>query len=315
MTGTIARGAAEAADETGGVGEAARWVEEVLAALGSTRTPGRNGKWQCPAHARSGEHAPSLAVGTREDTGGAWVVCFAGCTAREIAHALGATLDHLGRPPRLSATAWIRTRRLERGFPAPKAGGSPRSQGYRHEAFHSYGPGFRKERLRHPVTGDKAIEWQRRNDKGEWVWGLPEHTRPADLPLYREEDLPHALGAGETVLLVESESTVDALNRAGWYAVTWAGGAGSPPLERLAVLLAGHGTHVVIGGDADDPGRACVERIGEVLPDAAVLFSDCAGEDPRDLLTRLGPDEFTTRVRATQHATIRAAGPARGAPS
>ena len=112
-------------------------------------------------------------MGTREDTGGAWVVCFAGCTAREIAHALGATLDHLGRPPpRLSATAWIRTRRLERGFPAPKAGGSPRSQGYRHEAFHSYGPGFRKERLRpprHRGQGHRVAAAQRQGRVGVGV--------------------------------------------------------------------------------------------------------------------------------------------------
>ena len=54
---------------------------------------------------------------------------------------------------------WVRVRRLAIGFPAAKAGGSPRSEGYRHERYHHYGRDVRLERLRHPVTGDKAIQW------------------------------------------------------------------------------------------------------------------------------------------------------------
>ena len=83
------------------------WIEGVLAAIGSVRSPGPAGKWQCPAHARVGEHAPSLALGVR-DGGGAWVYCHAGCTAKQVCHAMGMTLDHLARPQRLSAQAWVR---------------------------------------------------------------------------------------------------------------------------------------------------------------------------------------------------------------
>lgn len=267
------------------------WIEAVLSAVGSARSPGRSGKWQCPVHGRVGEHAPALAVGAR-DEGGAWVHCHAGCSTREVCAALGVTLDHLRRPPRLSPARHVACRRLAVGFPAPKAGGSPRSQGYRHEAFHYYGHEFRMERLRHPVTGDKAIEWEARNQHGEWVPGLL-GTREADLPLYRERELVAAVALGETVLLVESESSADALP--GWYVSTWAGGAASPPLRTLQRVLGEHPA-VVIVADADDAGRRCAERLAGALPHARVLISGHEGEDARDLYQRLGAGKFAAAV-------------------
>ena len=127
------------------------------------------------------------------------------------------------------------------------------------------------------------------------MWGLPEDTREADLPLYREHEVRAAVALGETVLLVESESSADALT--GWYATTWAGGAAAPPLERIAGLLAEH-PRVAIVGDADDPGRKCTARIAAVLPRATVLVSEREGEDARDLHTRLGVDGFIELVTA-----------------
>ena len=41
---------------------------------------------------------------------------------------------------------------------------------------------------------------------------------------------------GDTLHLVESESSVDALNSGGHYATTWAGGATTPPLAKLAAV-------------------------------------------------------------------------------
>lgn len=295
-----------------GSGNALRWFEGVLRAVGSTCSPGRNGKWQCPAHARTGAHARSLAVGVRDgaDTAagtgtagpdGVWVFCHAGCPARDVAAALGLNLDQLRRPPRISPARWVRCRRLPTGFPAPKDGGCPRSEGYRHERFHHYGRDVRLERMRHPVTGNKAVGWWARNHRGEWVPGLL-GTREADLPLYREHEVVAAVALGETVLLVESESSADALT--GWYATTWAGGAGAPALPRLTELLADH-PHVVIIGDADPSGRACTARLAEALPRAAVLISERDGEDARDLHTRLGPARFTERVTHTAAVAAR----------
>lgn len=218
--------------------------------------------------------------------------CHAGCSVRDICAALGITMDHLALPPRLSPARWIACRRLQVGFPEPKANGCPRARGFRFEATHSYGAHFRLERWRHPVTGEKAVEWWALNGKGEWVPGLL-GTRECDLPLYREHEITAAVALGETVLLVESESSADALT--GWYATTWAGGAGAPPVAQLTDHLAEH-PHVVIIGDADDAGRTCAARVAAVLPLATVVISEREGEDARDLHARLGAERFNTRI-------------------
>lgn len=269
------------------------WVEGLLQAIGSQQASGRQGKWQCPAHARTGEHTVALGIGSRRDGTGAWVVCHAGCSPHDVLRELGLTMNHLRQPPPVTPERHVTAMRLKVGFPTPKAGsGTPRELGYRHEAFHYYGDSFRKERLRHPTTGAKAMQWECRNPKGEWVPGLL-GTAEADLPLYREKDVAIGIAMGEPVLLVESESTVDALK--GWYATTWPGGASSPPLETIHRAL-GDYDQVVVIADADDAGRKCAGLLRKALPLAAVVQSDVEREDARDLYKRLGPDGFAAAV-------------------
>ena len=52
----------------------------------------------------------------------------------------------------------------------------------------------------------------------------------SELPLYHESDVRICAATGEPLFVVESESSVDALNKAGRDGTTWAGGAGTPPL-------------------------------------------------------------------------------------
>jgi hypothetical protein len=235
----------------------------------------------------------ALAVGTRSDGTGAWVYCHAGCTAEQVLRALHLTRAHLRQAPPVTPQHHVEARRVKIGFPPPKAGsGSPRELGYRHEAFHYYGRSFRKERLRHPVTGAKTMQWEARNARGEWVPGLL-GTREVDLPLYRERDVVKGIAMGETVLLVESESSVDALR--GWYATTWAGGASSAPLSRIAQVLGEHDRVVVIA-DADSAGRRCAAQLRNALPLARIVQPDIDGEDARDLHARLGPRDFTQAI-------------------
>jgi hypothetical protein len=85
------------------------------------------------------------------------------------------------------------------------------------------------------------------------------------------------------VHLVESESSVDALVKAGRYATTWAGGAGAVPLAKLADVF-GDGRGVVYIADSDEPGIRCAESIRAVLPDALYLRPPTAGQDVRDTL-------------------------------
>lgn len=282
------------------------WIEAVLTVTRAHRGPGRHGKWQCPAHGRTGEHSLALATGTRTDGTAAWVFCHGGCTGHEILRALGLTMAHLRQPPAVSPERHVRCARVAVGYPPPKAGdGSPRELGYRHEAFHYYGEGFRKERLRHPTTRAKAVQWEARNPAGLWVPGLL-GTREADLPLYRERDIQRGIALGEPVVLVESESSVDALK--GWYATTWAGGAGSPPLLTIRRVLADY-PRVVVIADADDAGRRCAQRLTSALPLAHVVEPEIDGEDARDLYNRIGPADFATTVNALLSGTVRGSSP------
>ena len=101
---------------------------------------------------------------------------------------------------------------------------------------------------------NKSLMWERRDELGAWIPGLG-GTALSDLPLYFETQARMGMAAGETIVVVESESSVDALIRAGIYATTWAGGATSPNLGRLTDVLGG--AHVLVVPDNDQVGRNC----------------------------------------------------------
>ena len=65
---------------------------------------------------------------------------------------------------------------------------------------------------------------------------------------------------GDPLYVVESESSVDALNKAGHYAVTWPGGAAAPPLTKLAGVLAAL-SDVRVVADHDESGIRCARTI------------------------------------------------------
>ena len=121
--------------------------------------------------------------------------------------------------------------------------------------------------------------------------------RQLDLALYRQRDLTPALAdPDEPILLVESESSVDALTAAGFYATTW---AAAPPARQLAHVLGDHPA-VVMVPDNDPAGIACATRIvlAEGLdrsPIRRTLLGE-PGEDARDLLNRVGADQLRALV-------------------
>lgn len=266
---------------------AARWLVDLLAVIGSQQV---SKKWQCPVHATTGDHSTSLALGVRILGDGAWLHCHAGCDFRDILRALHLSGRELIAPPAVTAADHARAWRLQFNFPAPKAAckGSLADQGYRFNAEHPYGwpeTVAWKMRYRHR-SGAKQIRWESLNPSGERVPGLLGRTQH-DLPLYEMGEVRRAVAAGETVFLVESESSVDALMKVGFYATCWPGGAGDPPLEQLAAELGGHGDGVVLVPDVDDAGLSCARRIRAALPGCRVLLGD-PGEDARDVLARVG---------------------------
>lgn len=270
------------------------WLGGLLDAVGSHQ---HGSKWQCPAHGTSGDHTPSLAVGERTKNGlGAWVHCHAGCTGDDILRALHLSRGDLRIPPPITPAAHAATLRLT--FPAPKipAGGSLAQQGFRFEREHPYTSVHEprtvvawKLRYRNR-SGAKEIRWESLNSAGERAPGLLGRPQ-SQLLLYRFPDWRVGALAGETVYLVESESSVDSLMRAGLYATCWPGGAGDPPERQIKRLLGHLADQVVIVPDHDAAGLACARKLHTWLPEARLVLG-APGEDARDILRRLGQAGF-----------------------
>jgi hypothetical protein len=250
---------------------------------------------QCPAH---DDGAPSLSVGAGDD-GKLLLQCHAGCTWKDILAALGLPDRYLNAPPPVDPAAYARAFCPKLTFPPVAHSGHPSGRGYRFEAEHPYGERWWLLRYRHPVTSAKEVSWEALNDKGERVPGLL-GTPTRDLPLYLERQIRMAIGADETVLLVESESSVDALVRAGWYATTWAGGAASVQTLALRKVLLDY-PHTIAIPDNDEPGLKALAALRNAAVAPHVLMP-AEREDARDLIVRVGAAEFRHLVSAALHA-------------
>ncbi len=263
---------------------AAEWFTALLDAVGSQ--PIGKSPRQCPGH--RDEH-PSLTVDAGDD-GRALIHCHVGCDYRKILKALHCPAGVLYTPPPVSPVEYSTRFCQDLVFPKVELrSGSLRDRGYRLDRVHDYG-GWRLERWRNGAGG-KELVWFTRDTHGAMIPGLL-GTPLSALPLYREPDIAIAEAAGEIVLIVESESSVDAL--VGWYATTWAGGANAVQIEVLTRVLGGYRNIVVIP-DNDDAGRQCLRRLDGADLAPHVLMPP-AGEDARDLYQRLGPDEFERAI-------------------
>lgn len=276
---------------------ATAWFLALLDVVGSGPVGHRRSR-QCPAHRDS---SPSLSI--RESPAGAMLLrCHAGCTVDTVLGALAMSKAHLFRISPHSPDAHAALFRLEPVFPplnlishrsvgSGASGGTVR-RGMRLAAIHDYG-GFQLLRYRHRVTRDKGMSWERRDERGMWIPGLG-GTPTAALPLYQEDQVRLGVAAGETIIVVESESSVDALNRAGAYATTWAGGADQPNVVRLTAMLAS--ASVLVVPDHDRPGQLCggvlVEALTEAHADVSLVLPEHDGDDARDLLGQRGLAAF-----------------------
>jgi hypothetical protein len=270
------------------------WMLDLLDAVGSGQHGSCRTRGQCPGHV---DRDPSLSVGEGR-MGQALLHCFAECELAEVLAALNVPDRYLWTPPPVSAAEYVREFTPPITFPPVSQNPrNPRNRlaGFRVAGFHRYTETVRLVRFR--SGDDKAVEWESLRG-GCWLPGL--FGAPiSSLPLYRENEIRMAVAAGEPVLLVESESSVDAL--VGWYATTWAGGAGSPQIGQLTAVLGGYSNLVVVP-DNDTAGLDCLDRL-RAHGLAPHVLMPAPGEDPRDLLARLGPPQFAEQVTAALNAT------------
>lgn len=261
------------------------WFSSLLDVAGSQPLGGR--LRQCPAHT---DPAPSLSIKPGAD-GRVLVKCHAGCELDRILVALRCTRSRLNRPAPVSPAQYATSTGLRVDFPAVVLRqGHPSSRGYRLEAVHEYGGGkWLLERWR-SRGGQKDLLWEtvRDGQRIPGLLGVPLHA----LPLYREREIGQAIALGEPVLVVESESSVDALK--GWFATTWAGGAAAVNIQRLREVLGGY-PHTVVIPDNDDAGLRVRDRLARAGLAPTVLVGS-PGEDARDLFHRLGSKAFASAV-------------------
>jgi hypothetical protein len=222
------------------------WLSEALIISGSG-TDGR--QFQCPAHR---DATPSLALAPGRT--GVLVHCRAGCGTASVLAELGLRASNLFDPPPMSPAAWIAFADVRMDYSELElARGTDPTE--RLEAIHPYGEHYKLERWRSSSSGSKRLAWFRRDRADCWIPGLG-GVPMADLPLYRESDVRICAATGEPLYVVESESSVDALNKAGHYGTTWAGGAAAPPLAKLGTALADV-SDVRVVADHDESGIRC----------------------------------------------------------
>jgi hypothetical protein len=255
-------------------GTPSTWIRLLLGVVGSG-TDGR--QWQCPAHHDS---TPSLGIDTGRN-GAAVMHCLAGCLTGDVLAALALRPAHLFTPPDCPPAEHPRVKALRWRLRFPElqlAGTDPTG---RLEAIHEYGENHKLERWR-SSSGGKRLVWFRRDPAGCWIPGLG-GSPTSQLPLYREPDVRICAATSDRLYVVESESSVDTLNKAGHYGTTWAGGASSPPLAKLADTLAGV-RNVRVVADHDEPGIRCAQAVLAAVPHATGWLPPQPGTDVRDLL-------------------------------
>jgi len=233
-------------------------VDRLLAALAtaSGHAPSRNGSsWsaRCPAH---DDKSPSLSV-SQSDDGRALVHCHAGCTAKDVATALGLRMADLmpsrnGRAdaprkkPQAFATADAAIEVYERKF------GKPDRVGKFYDD-HDELVGFE---LRWNKTHDRPKKENR--PVSLWPDGWRCAAMPAPRPLYRLRDV----AAADAVYIQEGPPKVDLMADLGFTATTSAGGSKAGHKSDWSPLA---GKTVYLMPDHDDAGEKYAAAVCKIL--------------------------------------------------
>uniref|UniRef100_UPI003F495F8A DUF927 domain-containing protein n=1 Tax=Actinoplanes sp. CA-151224 TaxID=3239904 RepID=UPI003F495F8A len=237
---------------------------------------------RCPAHE---DHHPSLSVDWRDgaDRGGLTVVCCqAGCPADAVVSALGLSLAELfdswePRPLAVGITAVQPMQNSakptrQKTAPAPRPRRGWPKAGTLTDVYRYTRDGQLVGEVGRFVDAEgKTFRWRQPVPDRD---GFFLFTKPADVPLYRQDGIAAAVAAGAPVYVVEGEKDADAAAAAGATSVSKANGACKRPEEwrpEWTATLAG--ARVVVVADRDEPGY----RHAAIV--AAALTGTAAGVD------------------------------------
>lgn len=227
-------------------------INERLSAHG--RNPRRRGDHvdaRCPAHE---DHDPSLSIDWDAVLGGVLVCCHAGCSVEAVASSLSMTLGDLYDQPRAE-----RVQAAHRHHFAPEA---------IHDYAEAHGEIVGRVHRERCACGEKKIWWDRPDGAGGW-----EAKSPDVKPLYNLLDLLLAVRSNADVVVVEGESSVDALSALGIVATTNPGGSGPGKWRQMDTDTFRGVGHVTIVADNDFQGYAHAARVRAALRRANVDVS------------------------------------------
>lgn len=241
----------------------------IAAKLEKSRKRGSYYMCRCPAH---DDQKPSLAIGD-DPSGRIWMKCYAGCSTEKIR----AALEVCGIwPAEMASTLTdadcaappVGSEKLRILSPIPLDVSNPFLQMKDDgtiDCYYEYRD--REGRIlmvvtRKEVAGTKTIFPNvyvvHKNGTRSWLRG----SLPKPWPLYGLRDLE--LRSQTPVLVVEGEKTADAVSRhfTGYNSITWPGGASAVDHTDWNPL---RGRDVVLWPDADEPGRAAMDRVRKRL--------------------------------------------------
>jgi putative DNA primase/helicase len=256
-------------------------ITDILSRLKGVKPSGRGHVALCPAH---DDKNPSLSI-TEGDDGKILVHCHHGCTAEEIAAALGIEMRDLMPDTR----------------PTPQCAKRPPSKIVATYPYRDADGNL----VYHVVRMDpKDFRQRRPHPDGEhWIWGLTAGkyyqgrdgdwrpaprdytgettTFPAVKPtIYRLPEILQCKAHGRPIVIVEGEKDVDSLTRLGIPATCNSGGAGKFHLLPPEVLEVFRGMRVGILPDNDVPGRKHGEAVVSILSPLAAEIRITTVPDP-----------------------------------
>lgn len=118
--------------------------------------------------------------------------------------------------------------------------------------------------------GDQKQFYQYHWDGHQWVAGVPDSIKPS-IPIYRYAEVRAAINEGQPIIIVEGETSADALWDIGLAATTFLGGAKKYRSYGTGYKADLEGASLYLCPDRDVPGLAHMDEVAKDFPDARLI--------------------------------------------